>query len=81
MTLDWASIFVKRRGLCARYPRHREHGSWMAGSNLYFQRGFFARFTAEAVSFNLSRLIDNRALGLDCHYTAHATIRRRRIPI
>jgi hypothetical protein len=30
-SLDWASISREGRGLCARYPRHREQGPWTAG--------------------------------------------------
>jgi hypothetical protein len=29
-------IFWENRGLCARYPRHREQGPWMAGCFLTF---------------------------------------------
>jgi hypothetical protein len=29
--LNWASNTEKPRGLCARYPRHREQGPWTAG--------------------------------------------------
>jgi hypothetical protein len=63
--LDWASIFREGRGLCARYPRHREQGPWMAGWFLSSPRAHLKTGSGEGVCFRLSRRIKARRPRLD----------------
>jgi hypothetical protein len=63
--LDWASISVKHRGLCARYPRHREQGPWMAGRFLSSPGAQLKTGSGEGVCFRLSRRIKARRPRLD----------------